>query len=168
MPLKAAKTQAPGLDQPEAGKNARKADDVVINDDEHLRDLIFELGLWVRGLEVYCASERQVFPNRTKQDNAERNYRGEFQITQAVLIRCSEMIGEINRTGTGGGFVKHETAELEQAVRTLAALNSSLCRNPTLNFIEWNAWCKVAGEGLSSTALYGAFDAELVDAGKRF
>jgi len=157
--LKAGKTQAPASD--------RSGTDIA-EPDATLHDLVFELGLWVRGLEVFCATERHVFPPRTGAEQAERNYRVEFQITHAVFIKCSELIAAIHRTLQGDAFTQHAIAELNEAISSLVALNNSIRQNATLNFVEWNAWCKMVAERLAKTSMFATFDSELAANGRRY
>jgi len=159
----AGKTQAPASDRSVAGITERKS-----NGDAALQDLAFELGLWVRGLEVFCATERQVFPLRTGPEHAERNYRVEFLITHAVFIKCSELIATIHRALQGDGFIQHAIAELGEAIGSLTALNNSIRQNATLSFVEWNAWCKMVAERLAKTSVFATFDSDLAATGRRY
>ena len=94
--MKAANTHALASDATEAPKNTRtKAD----GDADALRRRVFELGLWARGLENYCATGRLAFPVSSNQ-TAERNYKGEFHVTLSVLIKCSDLIAEILRNAS--------------------------------------------------------------------
>jgi hypothetical protein len=157
--LKAGKTQAPVSDRAETG---------IAEPDAPLHDLVFELGLWVRGLEVFCATERQVFPLRTGPEHAGRNYRVEFQITHAVFIKCSELIAAIHRSSQADAFTQHAITELSEAVSSLVTLNNSIRQNATLSFVEWNAWCKMVAERLAKTSVFATFDSDLAANGRRY
>ena len=157
--MKAGKTQAPVSDRAETG---------IAEPDAPLHDLVFELGLWVRGLEVFCATERQVFPLRTGPEHAGRNYRVEFQITHAVFIKCSELIAAIHRSSQADAFTQHAITELSEAVSSLVTLNNSIRQNATLSFVEWNAWCKMVAERLAKTSVFATFDSDLAANGRRY
>lgn len=161
--MKAANTHALASEIPEAATTARNKAD---NDADALRSRVFELGLWVRGLENFCATGRLAFPIAANLIT-ERNYKGEFHVTLAVLTRCSDLIAEILHpaAGNNGG---HEARELEAVVGPLITLNRSITRNENLGHADWDAWRAIVAQRLSGTLVYDSFEADFEDFGLEY
>lgn len=132
-------------------------------------ELRFELGLWVRGLENFCSIGKRAFNAGSKTSIAGRNYRSELHITQAVLIKCSELTAELHRNASAAVEpVEADVVEIEKLIKTLLTLNVALVRQDSINFAEWNAWCEMLTERVKRAALYAAFDEEFSRSGEEF
>jgi len=133
------------------------------------KEVRFELGLWVRSLENFCSIGKRAFASAAKTSIAGRNYRSELHITQAVLIKCSELTTELHRIAAASVEpVKADVVEIEKLIKTLLTLNMALVRQDSLNFAEWNAWCEMLTERVKRTAVYAAFDEEFSQHGEEF
>ena len=125
----------------------------------HVDDLDFELSTWLRGLECFCSIGDRAFPVPPAQIAVERNYRSEFQITHAVLIKCSELIEELARNAViNGGTARENVSDASQAISTLVVSNNAFAQNPLLNFAEWNAWREIVSDRISSCSAFEQFE----------
>ena len=159
----AANTHALASDASEAAKSPRMQAD---GDADALRRRVFELGLWARGLENYCATGRLAFPISSNQ-TAERNYKGEFHVTLSVLIKCSDLIAEILRNASESN-AGQEAREFEEIVAQLITLNRSMTQNERLSHIDWDAWRVIVAQRVSGTLLYDSFETDFDFSGQSY
>jgi hypothetical protein len=149
------------VDRADIRPMARVSQDVVDRD--------FELSVWLRGLECFCAICERAFPAPPSQTTVERNYRPEFQIVDAVLVKCGSLIEELSRRpGRNGGMVPAEVSDASRALRALVVSNNAFARNAFLNFAEWNAWREIVSDRISDCYALEQFDIELDRAGRLF
>jgi hypothetical protein len=122
-------------------------------------DLRFELSVWLRGLECFCSIGDRSFPVPPAQIGAERNYRSEFQITHAILIKCSELSEKLSRDAfINGEMTPEDVSEASQAISTLVISNNVFAQSPVLNFVEWNAWREIVSNRISSCGAFEQFE----------
>lgn len=132
-------------------------------------DLHFELALWARSLENFCSIGQQAFPIEATSAAENRNYRNEFHITHAILIKCSELIEELGRVSELSiSPIGKEIDEFRGLAKALIVSNNTFARNPFLNFAEWNAWSGIVADRIGSCELYNSFDTELERLGSEF
>jgi len=147
----------------------RAFDDIAPKRPETLADLHFELALWARGLENFCSIGRRAFPIPAKHASAERNYRNEFHIVNAVLNKCGELIEELGRrSALAEKPIEKDVRQLARTIRALVISNGAFARNQSLNFAEWNAWGEIVAERLIRCEIFQAFDKECEEAGRNY
>jgi hypothetical protein len=149
------------VDRVDIHSMARVSHDVV--------DLEFDLSVWLQGLECFCAIGERAFPVPPAQNGPERNFRPEFQITHAILIKCGKLIEELSRNVAISRVMAPETiSDASQAIRTLVVSNNAFAQNTCLNFAEWNAWREIVSDRISSCRAFEHFDLELARSGLKF
>ena len=129
-------------------------------------DLHFELALWARGLECFCSVGKYAFRTENADAAEKQNFRSEFQITHAVLVKCGELIEEMGRVTEGG--LAADVIEFRNSIKALILCNNALVRNRWLSFAEWHAWCGMVSERLAGCRLYLDFDHEFEERGIAF
>jgi hypothetical protein len=129
-------------------------------------DQDFELGLWLRSLEAFCAIGRLAFAQNPKH-SADHDYKNECRITRAVLLRISELIAEIELRERAV-FDELSIQSCSSTIKTLLTLNSALLRSDSLAFDEWQAWSRLAADRIRKTALYQFFEADFRRSGTSF
>lgn len=158
--MKAAKSDTNVSASHEAEKSTTA---VAHNEGDALRRRLFELGLWAHGLENYCSAGRLAFPPAPGL-SASRNYKGEFQISVAVLTKCLELITEI-RTAAAPEATQHELRELERIVGPLVTIGRSMSKNEVLDISEWDAWRENIAQRIGGTLVFDSFEREFADVG---
>jgi len=129
-------------------------------------DQDFELGLWLRSLEAFCAIGRLAFAQNPKH-SADHDYKNECRITRAVLLRISELIAEIELRERAV-FDEQSIQSCSSTIKTLLTLNSALLRSDSLAFDEWQAWSRLAADRIRKIALYQFFEADFRRSGTSF
>ena len=133
-----------------------------------IAELHFELALWTRGLESFCSVARHAFPNEKDSDPG-RNYRSEFHVANAVLLKCGELIETFSRQCVlSGQPMPADIKEIHSVIRPLILSTAAIARSRALNFAEWNAWCEIVADRLSGSEIYTLFDAEFESRGLEF
>ena len=126
----------------------------------------FELGLWLRGLEAFCSIGRLAFPQNPKHA-ATHDFKNECRITQAVLLRASELAFEIERDNSGT-YDQRAINFASTTIKTLLTLNAALLRSDSLAFDEWQAWSRLAADRIRKTDVYQFFEADFRRSGTYF
>ena len=161
--MKAANTRTLASEIPEATKNPRTK---AGSDADDSQSRVFELGLWARGLENYCTTGRLAFPIPVNL-LADRNYKGEFHVTLAVLTKCGDLVAEI-LSPEAVNNAAHEAREFEVIVGPLITLNRSLTQNEKLGQMDWDAWRGLVAQRINGTLVYDSFEADFVERGIRY
>ncbi len=126
------------------------------------KDLAFELGLWLSGLESFLNIQNHSFTEENCARSLTRDWTKEFRLTHQALLRCSRLtfqlaravkentlqsdVGETveskNSDLSGGQFEAsaEEIYKLSQILKDSILLNESLLRAAPLKFAEWTAW----------------------------
>ncbi len=162
--------QTQTLDLKIAVEDSPDAGPIVSNvTSEDAAELRFQLGLWIRGLEAFCAIGRHAFPGNANRTVSDATYRSECRIVNAVLLRGSDTVYRINRfdremqIGTDPAV-----CESEVLIKTLLAANAVFVRSETLRFDEWRAWCEVISANLKELGVYRAFERDLPRYGEEY
>ena len=131
--------------------------------------LHFELSLWFRSLESFCSNARYAFRGEKDAFAEKQNFKNEFHITHAVLLKCGELIEELGSLAakTDEPVARH-ISECHKTIKPLIVSNNALARNQSLNFSEWNAWCELISERIAGCDLVVGFDGEYEDRGLAF
>jgi hypothetical protein len=135
------------------------------------RELVFNLGLWLSGLESFLQIRNQAFGEGNQSKAAARDWTKEFGLTNSTLLLCSKyalQLGKIlndreslndgendvdfldglaNSVGAGA-FSFKEISALSLALKDAILINEALLRSAPLKFAEWTAWSNVLTEKL--------------------
>jgi hypothetical protein len=129
------------------------------------RELGFELGLWLSGLESFLQVRNHSFAgdagNRSKSSN--RDWTKEFRLVHSTLLLCSKLALQLSKIIKDKNFAARdsderidlitnlnaapfefsdaeELADLSSALVDSILLNEGLLRAAPLRFSEWTAW----------------------------
>lgn len=134
-----------------------------------IRELSFNLGLWLSGLESFLQIRLHSFTEATRASVARRDWIKEFRLTGAALRLCSDLalkLGEAIRkkdfseaeeidlfrdagSTDAAEFGFDEIAALAAALKELILLNEALLRAAPLKLTEWTAWCDIVSDRLA-------------------
>jgi hypothetical protein len=144
------------------------------------RELGFELGLWLSGLESFLQVRNHSFAgdagNRAKKSN--RDWTKEFRLVHSTLLLCSKLTLQLSKTIKDKNFNERtgderidlitnlnaapfefsdaeEFAELSSALVDSILLNEGLLRASPLRFSEWTAWSNFLSAKLKSAQVTG-------------
>lgn len=128
--------------------------------DTDIAELIFELGLWLSGLESFL----NLYGNTLSRENyLTHDWLREFRLTHSVLLSCSkltldlsrefrkqntgnsmddeiELLGNLDSKSNIANFSREELSELTDALRESILLSDGLLRASELNFGDWIVW----------------------------
>lgn len=133
------------------------------------RDVIFELGLWLSGLESFLQVRNQSLGEANQGKASARDWTKEFYLTNSTLLLCSKLALELCKTlkdrenagdeetevdflegltGLRGinQFSFAEMFDLSVALKDTILINEALLRSAPLKFAEWTAWSNILGE----------------------
>lgn len=138
-----------------------------------VNELIFELGLWLSGLESFLQTRNQSFDDASRDKAARRDWAKEFYLTNSTLMLCSSLslrLGKILRqkemggasdadfleeisgqTTVSGDLLFAEVFDLSVILKDAILLGEALLRAAPLKFVEWTAWCSVLTDKLKQT-----------------
>ena len=123
--------------------------------------LIFELGLWLSGLESFLNIHNQSFTDESRKKSSQRDWTKEFRLTHSTLLLCSRMtlqLGKIikerktspaessenafadERMSAINSIGEEDVFRLSSALKDAVLLNEGLLRGAPLRFGEWTAW----------------------------
>jgi hypothetical protein len=133
-----------------------------------MRDKIFELGLWLSGLESFVRVGNQSFGDGSQGKATTRDWAKEFYLTNSTLLLCSKLSLELckilkdrenSRTdATEIDFLEsldgatarepsfEEIFDLSVALKDAILINEALLRSAPLKFAEWIAWSNLLSE----------------------
>ncbi len=136
---------------------------------DDIAELRFQLGLWIRGLEAFCAIGRHAFPGNANRTATDTSYKSECRIVNSVLLRCSEIIYQIVRFDQEMGIeIDPSIRESEGSIKMLLAANAVFVRSDALRFDEWHAWCRMTSSNLRSLEVYLAFERDFPRYGEEY
>ena len=118
---------------------------------------VFELGLWLSGLESFLNVRNHSFIEESRAKAASRDWTKEFRLTHSTLLLCSRLTFQLNRQINEREFSQtdeidadfaaqeypigaDEIYKLSQALKDAVLLNEGLLRAAPLRFGEWTAW----------------------------
>jgi hypothetical protein len=118
-------------------------------------EVLFEIGLWLSGLEGFLCNWDRISRETQKAGDAEANWTKEFRLSFSALLICSQLNYELRKSlvaGTENGSVGNVAVEdcdaLVIELRDLIALNRSLIDSGSAKFDAWKAWKQVLVEKL--------------------
>ena len=154
-----------------------EAEEVVVSAVPFLSadELIFELGLWLSGLESFLNIQNHAFGEENRSKAASRDWTKEFRLTHSTLLQCSSLnfklaqalktesaAGE-NETKFSDDFSGDEKAfeitpedifSLSMSLKEAILLSEGLLRAAPLKFGEWTAWSKSLTEKLKKVTAF--------------
>jgi hypothetical protein len=157
------------------------------------RELGFELGLWLSGLESFLQLRNHSFAgdagNRAKTSN--RDWTKEFRLVHSTLLLCSKLTLQLSKTvrdknfgGRDGGAEMdlitslnaarvefsdaEELSELASALVDSILLNEGLLRASPLRFSEWTAWSNFLSAKLKAAEVSAKLIAAAEKEGENF
>ncbi len=138
-------------------------------------ELIFELGLWLSGLESFLNIQNHAFGEENRSKAATRDWTKEFRLTHSTLLHCSSLNFKLaqaikndspnEKTGTeffdeksGDEKAFEITADdifsLSMSLKEAILLSEGLLRAAPLKFGEWTAWSKSLTEKLKKVSAF--------------
>lgn len=154
-------------------------------------DLIFELGLWLSGLESFIDVRNHTFANENHLNAATRDWTKEFRLTHSALLSCSKLNFQLGNAlreqklrqteKTDQDLVEfwdsitkefeisaEELYALSLALKDSVLLNESLLRAAPLKFGEWTAWSHFVADKLKTVETFGKLIRAAEKAGENF
>lgn len=136
-----------------------------------ISEIIFDLGLWLSGLESFLQVRNQSFAEGSQDKAVQRDWTKEFYLTNSTLLLCSSIalrLGKILKEKETFGdeeieanflnelaginpvneFSFEEIFDLSSGLKDAIMLNEVFLRAAPLRFIEWTAWSNVLAEKL--------------------
>jgi hypothetical protein len=155
------------------------------------RELIFELGLWLSGLESFLQMRNQSFGEGSQSKAALRDWVKEFSLTNSTLLLCSKLSLQLCQILkdkenlnteedeidfleglTGAANIKEFSFEeifaLSAVLKDSILLNEALLRSAPLKFVEWTAWSSVLADKLKQVSVTAKLIAQAEHEGKNF
>lgn len=117
-------------------------------------ELMFELGLWLGGLESFLGAGSSLFAENN--GSRAKNWTNDFRLANSALHLCSSLI---QRSINANAFAEalttaDELDELSTVLRDGIILSEGLIRAEPLDFGEWRSWCAMLSERLRSAAAF--------------
>lgn len=150
-------------------------------------DLIFEIGLWLSGLESFLNVRNHSLAEDSRAKAARRDWAKEFRLTHSTLLRCSRLTFQLGKTikdedsseeldfdfemdsfSKKSEFTVDEIYSLAQVLKDSIALNEGLLRAAPLKFGEWSAWSNLLAEKFKSVEVFGKLVESAEKTGERF
>lgn len=158
-----------------------------------VRELGFELGLWLSGLESFLQLRNHSFAgdagNRAKTSN--RDWTKEFRLVHSTLLLCSKLTLQLSKSVKDKNFNARdggeemdlitslnaarmefsdaeELAELAAALVDAILLNEGLLRAAPLRFSEWTAWSNFLSAKLKAAEVSAKLIAAAEKEGENF
>lgn len=114
-------------------------------------EVLFEIGLWLAGLENFLCNWDRIARETQKPGDAEASWIKEFRLTYSALLVCSQLNYELRKGISSGPKVKPaddrdgsiSVADCDAFVlelREIIALNRNLIDSGTPKFDAWKAW----------------------------
>lgn len=141
--------------------------------------LIFELGLWLAGLESFLSIHNHSFVDENHKKAASRDWTKEFRLTHSTLLLCSRLAFQLSDSiksgkspAAGGGepvdITGEELFSLSLALKDAILLNEGLLRAAPLRFGEWTAWSNSLGEKFKLVESFGKIIGSAEKTGEEF
>ena len=142
-----------------AATNAVEDKALFVSSADNTGELLFELGLWLSGLESFLNVRNHSFVEENREKAALRDWTKEFRLTHSTLLLCSKLTLQLSRQIKEPHLLSEETGnvsldfaarefspgedeiyKLSQALKDAVLLNEGLLRAAPLRFGEWTAW----------------------------
>jgi hypothetical protein len=140
-------------------------------------DAVFELGLWLSGLESFLNIRNHSFTDESRSNAATRDWTKEFRLTHSTLLLCSKLNFQHGKdlpknkpspdedverdSGDASGSSRRESAltaedtyKLSVVLKDAILLNEGLLRASPLRLGEWTAWSAFLSERLKSSDVF--------------
>ena len=138
-------------------------------------ELIFELGLWLSGLESFLNIQNHAFGEENRVKAASRDWTKEFRLTHSTLLQCSSLNFKLAQALKTGSAADEDEAELlagangddrafeiksedifslSMSLKEAILLSEGLLRAAPLKFGEWTAWSKSLTEKLKKVPAF--------------
>ncbi len=126
------------------------------------REIAYELGLWLAGIESFVSRFEQLFIERNNGGPDSKQWYRAMRLARAGLLRCSDLLFRLRTadlTGNGSFAVAspENLAELSEKLRTSLTLNESISKGGVVRSDEWRTWRKdmiARLEGSTSVSLF--------------
>jgi hypothetical protein len=150
------------------------------------REMRFELGLWLSGLESFLQLRNHSFADAKQSKTPVRDWSKEFRLVHSTLLLCSKLTLQLSKNvqektsadeavdllGNFGGakfeISADELNDLAAALVDAVLLNEALLRAAPLRFGEWTAWSNFLAGKLKETAAVGKLVAAAEREGEKF
>lgn len=121
-------------------------------------DLMFELGVWLSGLESFLGGGDHRYAAVGPGASATRDHTRGFRLTLVALMRCSRLYfrmgsatGERSDSSAGECLSPASYTAFGRLLRDTILLNEGLIKAGPLGFGEWGAWSKTLSERLHAS-----------------
>lgn len=152
-------------------------------------ELIFELGLWLSGLESFLNIQNHAFGEENRVKAAARDWTKEFRLTHSTLLQCSSLnfkLAQALKTKSAADETKSKYANdfsvdeqafeitpedifsLSMSLKEAILLSEGLLRAAPLKFGEWTAWSKSLTEKLKKVTAFEKLIKAAEKAGEHF
>jgi hypothetical protein len=154
-------------------------------------ELIFELGLWLSGIESFLNLRNHSFIEESRSKAASRDWVREFRLTHSTLLFCSklsfqlskilqhepgakslaaelDLIDDLDEVSGEFEISREEIYQLSLVLKDSILLNEGLMRAAPLRFGEWNAWCSTLAGKLKSLDIVGKLITRAEKAGENY
>ncbi|MBK8810959.1 MAG: hypothetical protein IPN69_09545 [Acidobacteria bacterium] len=153
--------------------------------------LIFDLGLWLSGLESFLNIRNHAFIEENRSKASSRDWTREFRLTRSTLLLCSrltfqlskllreennsganvdevDLIEDFNGLKENNAISSDEIYKLSMALKDASLLNDGMMRAAPLKFGEWTAWCNTLTEKLDSVPIVAKLISSAEKTGEAF
>lgn len=138
-------------------------------------ELIFELGLWLSGLESFLNIQNHGFGEENRAKAASRDWTKEFRLTHSTLLHCSSLNFKLAQAIKNDsphddeeidllddspvdentfGITPEDVCALSMSLKEAILLSEGLLRASPLKFGEWTAWSKSLTEKLKKVPAF--------------
>ena len=147
-------------------------------------DLMFEIGVWLSGLESFLNIRNHSFAEDGGAKAASRDWTIEFRLTHSTLLSCSKMAFQLERIIKNRDFSSDENDkiqltnefeisadevyQLSQTLKDSVLLNEGLLRAAPLKFGEWTAWSNFLSDKLKNLEAVGKLIESAEKTGEEF
>ncbi len=134
-------------------------------DEYDANELVFEIGLWLSGLESFLRADENSFEQKNQVNDASRDWTKEFRLTHSALLICSKLNFRLKKTLATHGFLSQTSFATEVAdsddllfvLREAITINDGMVRAEPLKFEEWKVWKSLLSEKLLSSMVVRHF-----------
>lgn len=153
--------------------------------------LIFNLGLWLSGLESFLNIQNHSFAEESRTKAVSRDWTKELRLTHSTLLLCSSLTFQLarafkNQNLSGDSDEEFslltdsnsamesldistgEIFELSMALRDAVLLGEGLLRAAPLKFVEWTAWSNSLIVKLKKVSAFDKFVKSAEKTGENF
>ena len=153
--------------------------------------LIFDLGLWLSGLESFLNIQNHSFAEDSRPKAVTRDWTKEFRLTHSALLLSSSLTFQLTQTFKNQNLsadrdeefnlltdsnsaieslniTNGEIFELSMALRDAVLLGEGLLRAAPLKFAEWTAWSNSLSAKLKKVSAFDKFVKSAERTGEEF